>query len=93
MPNWLPVGAIFGTQTPVRTTPEPSHSHSDALAGCLGLFLGPVGLWYKGQWLAGFAWLAMAILVVAGSGGLGIVFAPVFWFGMCIHAIVAKPAN
>jgi hypothetical protein len=35
----------------------------------VGLLLGPVGLWYKGQWAAGFAWLVMAILFGIMSGG------------------------
>ncbi len=61
---------------------------SNAMAGCLGLFLGPVGLWYKGHWGAGFAWLVMAIIVSVATGGIA---APFFWIGMCIHAIVAEP--
>jgi hypothetical protein len=66
-------------------------NQSNAVAGCLGFFLGPVGLWYKGQWAAGFAWLAMIVIVGLATGGLGIVLAPVFWIGMTIHAIVAEP--
>jgi hypothetical protein len=65
----------------------PSH-HSDLLAGFLGLFLGPVGLWYKGNWAAGFAWLTMGILLSIPTGGLA---APFFWIGMMIHAVAAKP--
>lgn len=61
---------------------------SDALAGCLGLVLGPVGLWYKGHWAAGFGWLAMAVLAAVASGGW---LAPVFWVGMAVHALAAKP--
>jgi hypothetical protein len=61
---------------------------SNALAGCLGLFLGPVGLWYKGHWAAGFAWLAMAVLSGLATSGLA---APLFWIGMAIHAAVIKP--
>jgi hypothetical protein len=61
------------------------------------LFLGPVGLWYKGQWAAGFAWLAMALVFGFGlgliTGGLGCCFAPVFWIGMAIHAGMAKPLS
>lgn len=64
---------------------------SDGMAGCLGIFLGPVGLWYKGHWGAGFAWLVMVILVVLGTAGVGILLAPVFWLGMGIHAYTAKP--
>ena len=65
--------------------------HSNGLAGCLGLVLGPIGLWYKGQWAAGFAWIVVAVLVILGTGGLGIVFAPFFWIGMGVHAYVATP--
>lgn len=61
---------------------------SNALAGCLGLVLGPVGLWYKGHWAAGFAWLAMAIVVGAATAGWA---APIFWVGMAIHAAAAEP--
>lgn len=65
-------------------------SQSDNTAGCLGLLLGPIGLWYKGQWAAGFAWIVGIILVVFGTAGLGVVFAPFFWIGMAIHAYKAK---
>jgi hypothetical protein len=61
---------------------------SDVAAGCLGLLFGPVGLWYKGHWAAGFAWLAMAVLLGFASGGW---LVPVFWIGMAIHAAVARP--
>lgn len=64
--------------------------HSNGLAGCLGFFLGPVGLWYKGHWAAGFAWLTMGILAILGTGGLGILLAPFFWVGMGLHAYLAK---
>jgi len=60
--------------------------HSDVLACLLGLFLGPVGLWYKGHFAAGFAWLAFWIIVVLATGGVGICLAPFFWLGMGIHA-------
>ncbi len=63
---------------------------SDAAAGCLGLLLGPVGLWYKGHWAAGFAWLAMALLIGILTGGW---LAPVFWIGMAAHAACAKPKS
>ena len=65
--------------------------HSNLLAGCLGFFLGPVGLWYKGHWAAGFAWLAMAFATGVFSAGIGFIFMPLFWLGMGVHAIVAKP--
>ncbi|WP_437229465.1 zinc ribbon domain-containing protein [Planctomicrobium sp. SH661] len=60
---------------------------SDLVAGCLGFLLGPVGLWYKGQWAAGFAWIVMAILLCISTGGLA---APICWIGMGLHAMVAK---
>lgn len=61
---------------------------SDLAAGCLGILLGPVGLWYKGHWAAGFAWLAMGIIFGILTSGIA---APVFWVGMAIHAATAKP--
>lgn len=64
-----------------------SSGHSDVLAGCFGLLFGPVGLWYKGQWAAGFAWMAMAVLLGIVSGGL---LFPIFWLGMAIHAAAAE---
>lgn len=60
--------------------------HSDAMAGCLGFMLGPVGLWYKGHFGAGFAWLAFIILISVATGGLAILLAPLFWIAMGIHA-------
>ena len=65
-------------------------SQSNGTAGCLGLFFGPVGLWYKGQWAAGFAWIAATIVIVVGTGGVGIVLAPLLWIGMAIHSYQAK---
>lgn len=73
-----------------RKSSSSNRSHQsekpDNTAGCLGLLLGPVGLWYKGQWAAGFAWLVIAIIGTAGSGGI---LAPLFWIGMAIHAYKA----
>lgn len=63
---------------------------SDGLAGLLGFLLGPVGLWYKRQWAAGFAWLAGAFIAGAMSGGF---LAPVAWIGMAIHAYNADPGD
>lgn len=68
------------------TPTQSGEEKSDATAGCLGFLLGPVGLWYKGQWAAGFAWLAMAVLLGAVSGGI---LAPFMWIGMAIHAYTA----
>jgi hypothetical protein len=59
---------------------------SDGLAFVLGLLFGPVGLWYKGHWAAGFAWLVMSLLVALVLGPL-VVFC---WFGMAIHALNAR---
>lgn len=33
----------------------------------------------------------MIVIVALATGGLGIVFAPIFWIGMTIHAIIAEP--
>lgn len=60
---------------------------SDALAGCLGLALGPVGLWYKGHWGAGIAWLVVGTIVCLGTGLLA---APFVWLGCGLHAMMAK---
>ncbi len=38
--------------------------HSNVMALVLGLLLGPVGLWYKAQWEAGFAWLAFGLVTM-----------------------------
>ena len=35
----------------------------NVIAGVLGFFLGPVGLWYKGRWAAGFAWIFIGVPV------------------------------
>lgn len=66
------------------------HTKSNGTAAMLGCLLGPVGLWYKRQWAAGFAWIVFAFLFFAMTGGLGVIFLPVFWIGMTIHAGVAK---
>jgi len=63
---------------------------SDGTAVLLAIFFGVVGLWYKGQWAAGFAWIAGAILFFIMTGGLGLIFLPVFWIGIIVHAGVAK---
>lgn len=62
---------------------------SDATAGWLGLALGPVGLWYKGYWAAGFGWLAVVILLGIVTGAWLAI--PICWFGMAIHAAAVKP--
>jgi hypothetical protein len=80
------IPAVQQTGVPPSRGPE----KSNFLAGCLGFVLGPVGLWYKGQWAAGFAWLAMIILITLATGGLAIFLAPLFWVGMSVHAAVAE---
>ncbi len=76
----------YGTGVPAL--PGSAPARSDALAGCLGFLLGPVGLWYKGNWAAGFAWLVMGAIVIAATG---MVAAPFVWVGMGLHAMVARP--
>lgn len=83
----LSSGVNRGSDEVPSGSPDRSPGKSDSTAGCLGLLLGPVGLWYKGQWAAGFAWLAMAIVLGAASGGI---LAPFFWVGMAIHAYNAE---
>jgi len=61
---------------------------SNFTAGCLGFLLGPVGLWYKGHWAAGFAWLILGTVIVVSTSGLVL---PILWIGMGIHAIAVKP--
>lgn len=62
---------------------------SDVLAFFLGLFLGPVGLWYKGRWGAGIVWL-IALMIVAGVNNGALI--PVVMLGIAIHAAAAKYA-
>ena len=59
---------------------------SSFVAFLLGVFLGPVGLWYKGHWGAGFAWLLMFFLTGIASLGVGFI---ICYVGMVIHATVA----
>jgi hypothetical protein len=68
----------------------PAASHSNALAFFLGLFLGPVGLWYKGRWALGFLWLVACAILIPATGLLA---APVLWLGMALHAASARPAG
>lgn len=90
METWLPVSQVLRLPLAVVARPRVGNQ-SNAVAGCLGLLLGPVGLWYKGHWAAGFAWLAAFVIMGVATGGVGIVFAPVFWIGMAIHAMAAEP--
>lgn len=75
---------------PAARRTELQSEKSDGLAALLGFFLGPVGLWYKGQWAAGFAWVFGAFVLAAASSGL---LAPVAWIGMAMHAYQADPAT
>ena len=79
-------GAIMAGKSNALEKPKPRKSNGVALL--LGLLLGPVGLWYKGHWVAGFAWLVMAVIIMIPTYGLA---APVFWIGMAIHAAAAEP--
>ena len=69
-----------GYETPVKK--------SNFLAGCLGLLLGPVGLWYKGHWAAGFAWLIIGTIISVATSGVA---APFLWIGMGVHAAMVQP--
>ena len=64
---------------------------SDGLAFVLGLLFGPVGLWYKGHWIAGIVWLVATIIAVSVADALfgSVWFALPFWVGMAIHATEA----
>ncbi|MBI4516721.1 MAG: hypothetical protein HY699_12990 [Deltaproteobacteria bacterium] len=60
------------------------------LAGVLGFLLGPVGLWYKGQWAAGLVWLGAIAAAVFLLGILALPVIPFLWIGMAIHAAFAR---
>ena len=60
----------------------------DVFAGFLAFFIGPVGLWYKQKWAAGFAWLAMTLLLALT--GIGCFVVPFCWLGMIVHAAAAE---
>ena len=75
-----------GAPNPTGSALRPREK-SNLAAGCLGLLLGPVGLWYKGRWAAGFAWLVMTLIL--GSVTLGIAV-PFCWLGMAVHAVAAE---
>jgi len=85
VPHQKVLTAIMAGQ-PISTVYRPTKSN--ALAFLFGLLLGPVGLWYKGHWAAGFAWLVMGMIVSAATLLLA---APLFWIGMALHAAVAEP--
>jgi hypothetical protein len=66
---------------------KPAVQHSkNATAALLAILLGPVGLFYKGKFGAGIAWLVMTILFMFVAGPL---VAPLFWLGMIVHAYSA----
>jgi hypothetical protein len=74
-----------GTSASAREAGAPEKS--DAVAALLGFLLGPVGLWYKGQWAAGFAWLTVMLI---STIAVGTWIAPLFWIGMAVHAARAE---
>mgnify|MGYP005862812475 CR=1 FL=1 len=82
--------ARYGADVSGGSGPSRKMESDDVTAGCLGLLLGPVGLWYKGHWPAGFAWLAMTVLLGIASAGW---LLPFLWIGMAIHAAAADRAN
>ena len=64
---------------------------SDVLAGVFGLLFGPVGLWYKRRYAAGFAWLGGTVAAAMVLGPLMQTVAPFLWIGQAVHAVRAKP--
>ncbi|MBX3422964.1 MAG: DUF4339 domain-containing protein [Pirellulaceae bacterium] len=71
-------------------------SHSDSLAAVLGVLFGPVGLWYKGHWAAGFAWIMFMLIVYLSIGDFVLLLSPLFWIGMGVHAALVpgtRPAR
>jgi hypothetical protein len=66
---------------------------SDVIAFLLGTFFGPVGLWYKGRWAAGFAWLIGAFILLFALGPARVFAVPVLCIAQGIHAAVVKPAG
>lgn len=77
---------IITNQVSAQASAPPTKSN--VLAFILGLFLGPVGLWYKGHWAAGFVWFAALVILGGATGGTA---APAIWLFQAIHAAVAKP--
>jgi hypothetical protein len=63
---------------------------SNLVAGVLALLLGPVGLWYKGHWVAGFAWMIISLVLWAAVDFFAI---PIVVIGLVIHAVAAKPKS
>lgn len=57
---------------------------SDTIAFFLGVFLGPVGLWYKRRIWEGIAWVLLLLV-------LGVVWWPIVWLAMAVHAGLASP--
>lgn len=85
--------SLFGSQPLFpgyrRKEIEAAAEKSDGLAFVLALLFGPVGLWYKRRWLAGFTWLLAFMITVPPLAVLfGSLFwaAIPFWIGMAIHA-------
>ena len=74
---------IDESYTPPRTV------NASFVAGILALLLGPIGLWYKRRWIAGIAWLLVAILTVSLTNDPALLLI-MLWFGIVIHATIAK---
>lgn len=71
---------------------SPPPGKSDLLAGLLAVLLGPVGLWYKGRWAEGIAWLAGGLLLFLATGaGIGSIGSILLWIGLVIRTFVAVP--
>jgi hypothetical protein len=68
----------------------PRNPRDDENAFLLGFFLGPVGLFSKGCYAAGFAGLVMGFLACAL---ISPILAPIFWIGMAAHASGARKLN
>ena len=64
---------------------------SDGLAFVLGFFFGPVGLWYKRRWLAGWLWLLVFAIGIIVFGPLLDVSPP--WIGVPINLAMAFHAS
>ena len=81
--------AATATDDDAEETPT---EKSDAAAILLSFLFGPAGLWYKGQWAAGWAWIGAGLLfaLIFARSPAFIFLLPFFWVGMAIHAAMAK---
>ena len=69
---------------------KPAVERSGCTAAFLSFLFPPLGLWYKRQWLAGFAWLIGGIVAIYAIGYLA---APIVVVGSIIHAAAAETAQ